>query len=572
MRPPFTTALSDSTAAGPRAAHAAVVLALFVGSGALTRMVVMSADIVNHDEASYIVGSWELLHGRLPYTDFADNKPPLIYVYYAATQLLAGHGMVGVRLATTLVTLPLTAFALSAFYHHRRRGLVAGLLYLLYSAAFVGNDMLAVNCELVMLLPLAWALVLVRDQADAFRPRRLLGAGLLIGVATLVKYQAALWLPAVTIAVALECWSTDRRALIASLAALATGFAVPLVATWSVFMALGGLEGFVYWNVTHNVMYLENPTTAQEVLRRLIDRLLPFLVVTIVLWWGWIRSASLVASRYWTCLISGLILTSLAAGFLGWRFFPHYFVQLYVPLAVGAAPWVEDIVRRPIRTAGWVVSGYTMLVFGAFTAANAVRYLRPAALDDVDAASHLVANRLHADRCYQGASLFVWGSEPLFYYHSGLPVASRFFFPEFPLVNYVSGNPAATSRHFRHVSRRHRRRWYRRQRHWNWLMADLKRNEPTYILDMAPATFSRWQDFPLEDYPWLERFVRTRYESLGSIHGVDLYRQRDCAPLLPGVPGQKDRTGPAGMASVQGTSRSRNQRLNRIVRRLQGRL
>src|SRR5438309_392806 len=124
---------------------------------------------------------------------------------------LAGYGMVGVRLATTLVTLPLTAFAASAFYHHRRRGLVAGLLYLLYSAAFVGNDMLAVNCELVMLLPLTWALVLVRDQADVFRPRRLLGAGLLIGVATLVKYQAALWLPPVTIAVALECWSTDRR-------------------------------------------------------------------------------------------------------------------------------------------------------------------------------------------------------------------------------------------------------------------------------------------------------------------------------------------------------------------------
>jgi 4-amino-4-deoxy-L-arabinose transferase-like glycosyltransferase len=74
-------------------------------------MVVMGADIVNHDEASYIVGSWELLHGRLPYTDFADNKPPLIYVYYAVTQLLAGYGIVGVRLATTLVTLPLTAFA-----------------------------------------------------------------------------------------------------------------------------------------------------------------------------------------------------------------------------------------------------------------------------------------------------------------------------------------------------------------------------------------------------------------------------------------------------------------------------
>src|ERR1700720_427537 len=93
-----------SAAVGPRAAQAAAVLALFVGVSALTRMVVVRTTIVNHDQVSYIVGSWELLHGRLPYTDFADNKPPLIYVYYAAAQLLAGHGMAGGRLVTTLVT------------------------------------------------------------------------------------------------------------------------------------------------------------------------------------------------------------------------------------------------------------------------------------------------------------------------------------------------------------------------------------------------------------------------------------------------------------------------------------
>ena len=37
------------------------------------------------------MGSWELLRGRLLYTDFADHKPPLLYVYYALAQLLFGH-------------------------------------------------------------------------------------------------------------------------------------------------------------------------------------------------------------------------------------------------------------------------------------------------------------------------------------------------------------------------------------------------------------------------------------------------------------------------------------------------
>ena len=35
-------------------------------------------DVINVDEASYMAGARELLQGRLPYTAFGDNKPPLI--------------------------------------------------------------------------------------------------------------------------------------------------------------------------------------------------------------------------------------------------------------------------------------------------------------------------------------------------------------------------------------------------------------------------------------------------------------------------------------------------------------
>jgi hypothetical protein len=133
-----------------------------------------------------------------------------------------------------------------------------------------------------------------------------------------------------------------------------------------------------------------------------------------------------------------------------------------------------------------------------------------------------VANRLRQDPCYANASMFVWGSAPIFYYHAELPLASRFFFPEFPLVPLYAGNRRSTQRHARPLVRD------RRGRHWRWLMADLRASEPTYFLDTAPARLKMWEYFPLEDYPQLERFVRRRYEAIDTVDGVEVYRRRGC--------------------------------------------
>ena len=62
-------------------------------------------------------------------------------------------------------------------------------------------------------------------------------------------------------------------------------------------------------------------------------------------------------------------------------------------------------------------------------------------------------------------------------------------------------------------------------------MKDLADSRPTFILDTAPGRVSRWQAFPLHDYPQLERFVLRHYDIVDSIEGVDVYRRRDCLPV-----------------------------------------
>ena len=148
---------------------------LFAVVAFLTRAVLLGVPTVDLDEAVYLTGARQVLRGGVPYVDFADHKPPLVFAYYAAAQLL-GDGMLPVRLLTSLLLVPLVAFAASAFFRHDRRGLLAGLVFLVWSAAFLGHDMLAVNCEILMLGPLALAVVALRDASAARRPSRSLAA------------------------------------------------------------------------------------------------------------------------------------------------------------------------------------------------------------------------------------------------------------------------------------------------------------------------------------------------------------------------------------------------------------
>ena len=197
-------ALRDSAAKLYRRRPSLALLLLFVAVSLATRGFLLGVDILDVDEAIHIIGSWQLLRGVHLYAGFVDNKPPLLYVYYAAAQLLFGRGMLAVHLATVLITVPLTALGVSAFFRHDRRGVIAGLTILVYGAAYIAHDMHSANCEILMLLPATWALVAVRDEARASDPRWTFLSGALLGTSVLFKQPGAAWLPALAVAIAVD--------------------------------------------------------------------------------------------------------------------------------------------------------------------------------------------------------------------------------------------------------------------------------------------------------------------------------------------------------------------------------
>ena len=205
-------------------ARRCALVAALVAASAVVRAPLAAAPPLS-DEAAHLLGSFTLLDGGRLYVDFVDNKPPLLYAAYASAQVLFGRGLASVRLIAVLLVVPLTALAASAFFSHDRRGVVAAMVYVLLSTAMRPEDALPVHDELLMLLPAAWAVVLQRDYLAAGSAWRNAVAGGLLGLASLVKPTAALWLVVTPLALLLQADVSSLRAAARATVCGAAGFA-----------------------------------------------------------------------------------------------------------------------------------------------------------------------------------------------------------------------------------------------------------------------------------------------------------------------------------------------------------
>jgi hypothetical protein len=513
------------------------LLGLFVAVALVTRAPFLGVPCLDLDEAAQLVGAHELLRGGVPYVDFVDNRPPLLYAWYALGEALLGAGLPGIRLLTAALVLPLTALCASALFRHDRRGVAAGLLYLVYGAAFLAHDMHSASPEVLMGLPVAWAVALLRDEDSATSAPRLLAAGAGVGLGVLLRQQAAAALPALALATWLAgrasaapgaADSAARRA--ARLLPLGAGFAIPLAAAWLWFAARDAARELLFWTILHNLRYAANPIPLLEAAERAASYLLPFLLVTAPLWWATARSRGAFGSAHRERLVLALLACAVPCTFAGLRFFPHYFVQLYLPLALGAAPWTAEAVRRPLAGAGRLALAWALAALAVATAANAWLYSgRSRVYQETAPVFRDVAERLRRDTCYGRGPLFVWGFAPQFYVESALPPGSRFIVPQASLSGYVPGNRATRSGGFDELG-------LVSQADWDQLMADLEARRPAFVLDTAPANLHEWSRYPLRDFPRLDGFVRSGYDAVAIVDGVWVWRRRGC----------ETRTGSAG--------------------------
>ena len=252
---------------------------------------------LERDEGEYGYAGRLILEGIPPYKLAYNMKPPGIYTAYAVIMALFGKTPFGIRLGLLLVHV---ASSVLVFLLGRRimdplSGAIAGAAYALLatSASVLGPF---AHASHFIVLPAMGGLLLVRRAIDSGSWRTLFGAGLLLGVAILMKQHAFVMLSR-SRRLTFSALSSQRRIVPharVGWAALAAGAARPSSSRSARAVAAGTFDRF--W------LDRELPAGMSPRFRDVALRFFPTLASrrwVLILWllrrWGWRRRSSSLA-------------------------------------------------------------------------------------------------------------------------------------------------------------------------------------------------------------------------------------------------------------------------------------
>ena len=497
----------------PGQAGALLVLCL------LLRVVSLVRPCLSDDEATYAVVAREMLAGQALYRDVVDHKPPAIYLVNAATQALGGPvggmALLHVLLIAIVWATGLIVAAIARRYSPVTRDgpVLAAVMWIVFTTTLVDTDSLAANCELLMMLPLvaSFAVFLKASEGAGGQLRGMFGAGVLVGIAMLFKYQAGVQLPVYACA-----WLVLRhraaRSLVPGLAALAVGVAPPIAGAALWLASLDALPSGWFW-FRFNFSYI-SAGSRTTMLEHMVVRG-GFVIVAAAPLYAFAaravrRRSDCLPATHW--LVLGWLAVSAAAVMVGGRFFGHYFHQLTAPLAVLAGP---AIAGRWARRRGLVVA-MLAIPAGAFLVLGAAhdRLMRMAGQPDPDYASVVAWLDASAPR---SEAICIWGNSPVLYFEAERPLGCRFVF-----ANYLTGLSPATATQTDPVVDASMNIV---PEAWDMLEVDLATRRPMFILDGSPGNVDFYGKWPPDRFPRLASILARDYRAVAEVAGMRIFRR-----------------------------------------------
>jgi 4-amino-4-deoxy-L-arabinose transferase-like glycosyltransferase len=387
---------------------------------------------LDRDSALYAAIGQRLDFDTLPYRDLFDHKQPLIHCVYGALELLAPGSLGAIRLAAAV---PSALVAAGLFVFLQRvvgspRAALAATLAIVVGASTTlqGTDL---NTEHLLALPAAvtilWALSLGRPgvRGGAF------AIGVVGGIAILAKATGALT-ALVALIPLLATRSSREQSALETVVRFGLGVAVPLGLVVAVYAAAGAVDDLVFANLTYNSRYVgaEGFSLAPRGPEALE------LLVAAALCCGLVR----LASHRWRDVVGWSFVAWLLAAWIGAqtssRGFPHYYAPLVAP-AVALLVLPRGPASRAValaRGGALAVGALAAVLLALSVATNFGRsgdeiFERAYGAEDLalTRTADVVGPFLRRRQAGRGA-LFVTGSEPEYFWRSGLPNANRWLF------------------------------------------------------------------------------------------------------------------------------------------------
>jgi hypothetical protein len=290
---------------------------------------------LERDEGEYAYAGQLLLQGIPPYQEVYNMKWPGTYAAYALIMAIFGQTTGGIHTGLILVNL---ATAVLLFLLVRRicgdaAGVVAAGTYALLSINPAILGLAAHATHFVVLLALA-GIILLQNLDNDTSLKRIFLAGLLLGLATLMKQSgaaftvfAAVWMVRHEASQRDRCW----RRLTLRLGCLALGGVLPLILTCSVLKILGVFDRFWLWTFQYAKAYVSMIAMAQGA-KTLFAASGDVLKAAPGLWslagLGLVLLFCERSLARWRFFVVSLSFFSFLAVCPGWYFRGHYFIQL----------------------------------------------------------------------------------------------------------------------------------------------------------------------------------------------------------------------------------------------------
>ena len=357
---------------GPRLAPVLALLAIIVFV-AVVRLGVADTPL-ERDEGEYAYAGQLILQGTPPYEAAYNMKFPGTYYAYAAILAVFGQTPRGIRTGLLVVNAAtiVLVFLVGRRWLGARAAVAAAWVFALLSMAprILG---LFAHATHFVLLPLVASLWLVTESAPVTRRRALL-AGLLVGLAVLMKQHAIVFVPCLA---AFVLWrgfeqAGTRGSKLTAPALVLAGAAAPFAALCAVLAAQGVFGAFWFWTIDYARAYVSEiplsdaPSMFATTWSGITESSLPLWITggagLLLLWIGrWPAEARV--------LLTGLLVASFAAMCPGFYFREHYFILLLPAVALLSGVAVATGDRRLSRVVpGWLAAGSTLGLVGVLSA------------------------------------------------------------------------------------------------------------------------------------------------------------------------------------------------------------
>lgn len=346
--------LLDRIAAQPR-------WLLLLLAALVARAATFGNPVVHVDEEFYFVTARAMLDGALPYVDVWDRKPIGLFLLYSPAAALGFPAGIWAYQAMALASVTATAAMVARLADRAGWGkgaLAAALAYVFWLDFLEGQGGQAP--VFYNLLIIAAATLIAPRPDDAERPERRFGRGLaalaLVGIAGQVKYSVVfeglffgLW----------WMWRESKLGsrplpLLAKAACLAAVAALPTLAAWGYYAAIGHGDDWLFANFLSIAARRPDPLLEQlGNLSQIILITSPLLALAAIAWRLRARSPERAMQDWLFAWCAAAILGLLAFG----SWFDHYALPVIVPLAACAAGFLSEHRHRRAAIALLLVWG-----------------------------------------------------------------------------------------------------------------------------------------------------------------------------------------------------------------------